>query len=82
MVAIFASILPESDSKRKEYIDFVKSQIDYILGDNPAGVNYVVGAEENSPRAVHHRGASGVNGCTKKPLYNIYTFFLYIFIIA
>ena len=53
---MFERILEESDSKRKEYIDFVKSQIDYILGDNPAGVNYIVGAEENSPRAVHHRG--------------------------
>ena len=38
MVGMFASILPESDSKRKSYIDFVKSQIDYILGDNPADV--------------------------------------------
>ena len=31
MVTIFASILPESNSKRKEYIDFAKSQIDYIF---------------------------------------------------
>ena len=36
MVGMFASILPQTDSKRKDYIDFVKSQIDYILGDNPA----------------------------------------------
>ena len=41
MVAVFASIFPESDSKSKGFIGFVKSQIDYILGDNPAGVNYV-----------------------------------------
>ena len=66
MLALFASFLPESDSKRKEYIDFVKSQIDYILGDNPAGVNYVVGAEDNSPKAVHHRGASGTYDSTDK----------------
>ena len=39
MVGMFASILPETDSKRKAYIDFVKSQIDYILGDNPAKIN-------------------------------------------
>ena len=78
MVAVFASILPESDSKRKGYIDFVKSQIDYILGDNPAGINYVVGAEENSPRAVHHRGASGTFDSldkNAKPEYNIYTLY-------
>ena len=78
MVAVFANILPESDSKRKNYIDFVKSQIDYILGDNPAGVNYVVGAEDNSPKAVHHRGASGTFDSldkNAKPEYNIYTLY-------
>ena len=78
MVAVFASILPESDSKRKRYIDFVKSQIDYILGDNPAGVNYVVGAEVNSPRSVHHRGASGTFDAldkNEKPDYNIFTLY-------
>ena len=45
MVATFANFLPESDEKRKKYIDFVISQIDYILGDNPAKVNYIVGQE-------------------------------------
>ena len=78
MLALFASILPESDSKRKEYIDFVKSQIDYILGDNPAKVNYVVGAEENSPKAVHHRGASGTYDSTDKnakPYWDIFTLY-------
>jgi hypothetical protein len=78
MVAVFASILPESDSKRKSYIEFVKKQIDYILGDNPAGVNYIVGAEENSPRAVHHRGASGTFDAldkNAKPEYNIFTLY-------
>ena len=53
MVVVFANILQESGPKHKGYIDFFKPQIDYIFGDNPAGVNYVVGEEENSPRAVH-----------------------------
>ena len=77
MVAIVANILPETDSKRKEYIDFVKSQIDYILGDNPAGVNYVVGAEENSPKAVHHRAASAVFDprLAMRPKENIFTLY-------
>ena len=77
MVAIVANMLPENDSKRKEYIDFVKSQIDYILGDNPAGVNYVVGAEENSPKAVHHRAASGVFDprLAMRPKENIFTLY-------
>jgi len=75
MLAIFASLLPESDSKRQTYIDYVKSQIDYILGDNPAGVNYVVGAEANSPKAVHHRAASAVFDprLAMKPKDNIFT---------
>ena len=78
MLALFASFLPESDSKRKEYIDFVKSQIDYNLGDNRAGVNYVVGAEDNSPKAVHHRGASGTYDSTDKnakPYWDIFTLY-------
>ena len=78
MVAIFANYLPESDNKRNDYIKFVKSQIDYILGDNPEGINYVVGAEDNSPKSVHHRGASGVYDSSDKgakPEFNIYTLY-------
>ena len=77
MLAMFANILSEDDPKRQIYIDFVKNQIDYILGDNPAGVNYVVGAEENSPKDVHHRGASGIYGAEDfiKPPFNIYTLY-------
>ena len=78
MLAVFANFLEESDEKRKKYIDFVKSQIDYILGDNPAGVNYVVGAEDNSPKSVHHRGASGVFDSSDKgakPEFNVYTLY-------
>jgi len=59
MLAMFANYLPKTDDKRAKYVDFVKKQTDYILGDNPAKVNYVVGAEANSPKAVHHRAASG-----------------------
>jgi len=77
MVAMFANSLPASDSKRAKYVDFVKKQTDYILGDNPAKVNYVVGAEANSPKAVHHRAASGTydsQDTNAKPTdYNIFT---------
>ena len=78
MLAMFANYLKETDEKRSKYINFVKSQIDYILGDNPAGVNYVVGAEDNSPKSVHHRGASGVFDSSDKgakPEFNIYTLY-------
>ena len=78
MVAVFANFLPETDSKRGDYIKFVQSQINYILGDNPAGINYVVGAEDNSPKSVHHRAASGVYDSSDKgakPVFNIYTLY-------
>jgi len=59
MVGMLANYLPKDHAKRSKYVDFVKGQTNYILGDNPAKVNYVVGAEKNSPKAVHHRAASG-----------------------
>jgi len=76
MVGMFANYLPKSDSKRSKYVEFVQQQTNYILGDNPAKVNYVVGAESNSPKAVHHRGSSGVYDSQDKgakPDENIYT---------
>ncbi|KAG4094255.1 cellulase Cel9A precursor [Neocallimastix lanati (nom. inval.)] len=77
MVAMFANSLPASDSKRSKYVDFVQKQTDYILGNNPAKVNYVVGAEANSPKAVHHRAASGTYDSQDKNAkptdYNVFT---------
>jgi len=77
MVAMMANYLPEGDARREKYVNFVKSQTDYILGDNPAKVNYVVGAEANSPKAVHHRGASGTydsqDNNARPTDYNIFT---------
>jgi hypothetical protein len=77
MLGMFANYLPKSDPKRSKYIDLVKSQTNSILGDNPAKVNYVVGAEANSPKAVHHRGSSGTydsqDNNAKPTDYNIYT---------
>ncbi|ERN20205.1 endoglucanase 12 [Amborella trichopoda] len=37
---------------------FAQSQINYILGDNPRKMSYVVGYGSNYPKHVHHRGAS------------------------
>ncbi|KAM7257795.1 hypothetical protein ACFE04_013536 [Oxalis oulophora] len=39
-------------------ISFAKSQVDYLLGDNPRATSYMVGYGNNYPRQVHHRGAS------------------------
>ncbi|EPS69180.1 hypothetical protein M569_05586 [Genlisea aurea] len=38
--------------------DFSKSQINYILGQNPRQMSYVVGFGRRYPTHVHHRGAS------------------------
>ncbi len=42
---------------KDSYIEFAKSQIDYILGDNPRGSSYVVGYGVNPPINPHHRAA-------------------------
>lgn len=35
-----------------------KKQVDYILGDNPMGLSYMVGYSERFPKLIHHRGSS------------------------
>ncbi|KAM3281999.1 hypothetical protein P3S67_027646 [Capsicum chacoense] len=41
-----------------ELITFIKSQVDYILGENPRKMSYMVGFGTNYPQQIHHRGAS------------------------
>ncbi|MED6174046.1 hypothetical protein PIB30_065176 [Stylosanthes scabra] len=35
-----------------------KRQLDYILGDNPMGLSYMVGYSNYYPQRIHHRGSS------------------------
>ncbi|XP_022986510.1 endoglucanase 24-like [Cucurbita maxima] len=35
-----------------------KRQVDYILGDNPKGISYMVGYGKYFPQRIHHRGSS------------------------
>ncbi|KAL1531953.1 Esterase/lipase/thioesterase [Salvia divinorum] len=35
-----------------------KRQVDYILGDNPLGMSYMVGYGRRYPERIHHRGSS------------------------
>ncbi|KAH7517743.1 hypothetical protein FEM48_Zijuj09G0096700 [Ziziphus jujuba var. spinosa] len=35
-----------------------KKQVDYILGDNPMGLSYMVGYGDRYPQRIHHRGSS------------------------
>ncbi|RZS00205.1 hypothetical protein BHM03_00029867 [Ensete ventricosum] len=44
-----------------DLLAFAKSQVDYILGANPAGLSYLVGHGARYPTRVHHRAASSVS---------------------
>lgn len=35
-----------------------KRQVDYILGENPNGMSYMVGYSDRYPQRIHHRGSS------------------------
>nr|GMC62005.1 endoglucanase 8-like [Ipomoea batatas] len=39
-------------------IEFAKFQVDYILGNNPMNMSYMVGYGKKYPERAHHRGAS------------------------
>ncbi|BAT91095.1 hypothetical protein VIGAN_06240200 [Vigna angularis var. angularis] len=49
---------PDGQTQPQELLNLVKSQADYILGNNPADMSYLVGYETKYPLHVHHRGAS------------------------
>ncbi|KAL1190247.1 Endoglucanase 23 [Cardamine amara subsp. amara] len=44
----------QPDSLRR----IVKRQVDYVLGDNPMKLSYMIGYGEQYPRQIHHRGSS------------------------
>ncbi|KAI5077316.1 hypothetical protein GOP47_0007140 [Adiantum capillus-veneris] len=44
-----------------ELFSMARSQVDYILGNNPRGTSYMVGVGSNYPRRTHHRAASIVS---------------------
>ncbi|KAL2939098.1 Endoglucanase 5 [Bienertia sinuspersici] len=49
---------PEGTMKPQDLLNFAKSQGDYILGENPESMSYLVGFGKKYPTQVHHRGAS------------------------
>ena len=54
--------------------NLAKSQIDYILGDNPNRMSYIVGFGSNYPKCPHHRAANGytyANNDYAKPAKNL-----------
>ncbi|KAF5947604.1 hypothetical protein HYC85_013561 [Camellia sinensis] len=40
------------------FTQYVLMQVDYILGNNPSGMSYMVGYGKKFPRYIHHRGSS------------------------
>ncbi|HYH04002.1 MAG TPA: glycoside hydrolase family 9 protein [Bacillota bacterium] len=55
----FIALVWNKTNPNQKYVDFAKSQIDYILGSNPNNMSYVVGFGANYPKFPHHRAASG-----------------------
>ncbi|KFK30485.1 hypothetical protein AALP_AA7G267500 [Arabis alpina] len=48
------SLIFQPDSLRR----IVKRQVDYVLGDNPMNLSYMIGYGDRYPQQVHHRGSS------------------------
>ncbi|CAN1163353.1 Endoglucanase 24 [Linum perenne] len=57
-----------STFKASDLKKFARSQADYVLGDNPMKMSYLVGYGDKYPQFVHHRGASipadATTGCS------------------
>ncbi|GLJ24982.1 hypothetical protein SUGI_0478310 [Cryptomeria japonica] len=47
--------------KEVHVMNFVKIQVDYLLGRNPLNISYMVGYSNKYPGEAHHRGASIVS---------------------
>lgn len=55
------ALLMANDIQEDErYLRAARSHLDYILGNNPLGVNYVTGADETSPKHPHHRPSAAL----------------------
>ncbi|KAF5388139.1 hypothetical protein D9615_000265 [Tricholomella constricta] len=53
--------LATTPDKKASYLKFARSQLDYVLGNNPMHVPYIVGSHPNSPANPHSAMASGGN---------------------
>lgn len=55
----YADVIGPDHSLYDRYQSFGKQQIDYILGDNPLNLSYLIGYGDDYPTNVHHRGSHG-----------------------
>lgn len=59
------------NNKDESLKTFAKSQIDYILGKNPANMSYVIGFGSKWPKHPHHRAANGYTNDNEKEAKNL-----------
>ncbi len=63
MVALVHKNYLEANNKQSEFqaelVNFATEQIDYILGDNPHNMSYMVGYGDKWQTAAHHRASHG-----------------------
>ncbi|MDP4183348.1 MAG: glycoside hydrolase family 9 protein [Bacillota bacterium] len=73
--AAMLALLQYKQTKDESLKSFAKSQIDYILGANPANMSYMIGFGSKWPQHPHHRAAQGTMGWTdwKLPAKNTLT---------
>ncbi|WJX43548.1 cellulase [Trifolium repens] len=45
-------------AKPSDLINLAKTQVDYVLGNNPLGMSYMVGYGNKYPQKIHHRGST------------------------
>ncbi|ORX46831.1 Six-hairpin glycosidase [Piromyces finnis] len=74
-VAMMTSLMKEKDSKRQQYMNFVKKQIDYMLGDNPEKIDFVVGANTRSSKVYQKLNTFGSNDENEHLFYGALTDF-------
>ncbi len=55
---VYADLIADSEpAKAQRYIDFAESQVDYVLGNNPLNLSYVIGYGDTYVQNPHHRAA-------------------------
>ncbi|KAL5073533.1 hypothetical protein RYX36_012517 [Vicia faba] len=45
-------------AKPADLVNLVKTQVDYVLGNNPLGMSYMVGYGQKFPQKIHHRAST------------------------
>ncbi len=49
----------EQPALQQQYLNFATEQVNYVLGDNPLNLSYMVGYGDNWVQVAHHRAAHG-----------------------